>query len=365
MTRSLDPLTAQASRGRERDLDGLLAMDLASGSPVAALLWSTAGIDMVPESVSVALQVKRGDHRTSDVVAKSAGATLLIESKLGGGQYELGQAESYRAECEATGARALTIAPATFEACFRTAQQCFNGFVAVEKLAECLRSAAMKTASEELCTAYLHRAACYQQLTQSQQPPAIEDVVDFGNLYRARAEQRTGGRVRVTDTSFRRGQRAEFVKGAPIPAPYRAMHKTRHRVLDIIMVDWTFDALETCWQAVQEKPTGWYVAEQAQGTPSDVTDEPNPVLRYETMVDIEISTEGFYAARETIDTVIRALDDMGGWIRRHMHPDDRPQPKRILDDLLNRAAHLAASADPARAAAIRALVPQAPSPVDA
>ncbi len=272
----------EESRGRERDLDSLIAVDLASGSPAAAIIWKAVE-QSVAAPANVRFQTKRRDHRTTDVEAAAGDLTLLIENKVAGGQYEPGQAESYAEERRAGSVLTLTIGPRSFESYFHQKRGCFDAFVTIEDLAASLCSAAERADSNpELRAGYLHRAGRYQTLATSITAPPKEDVVAFGKLYRQVAEQRTLGRVRLSEGSFQRGPRATFAFDAPVPRPLRAMHKVRHRVVDILFRGWTLQQLEDFWSTMDEaeRPRGWVPAAQKVGRDAQDTGEPIPVLRY-------------------------------------------------------------------------------------
>jgi hypothetical protein len=353
----VDVRTPEESRGRERDLDSLIGMELASDSPAAKLLWKSVG-KTSPGAALVRFQAKRGDQRTTDVHATGGGITLLIENKVPGGHYEFEQAESYGNERMPSIVLAITIGPRSFKGYFLQKQTLFDAFVAIEDLAEALRDAIQQPGTEaELRAGYKHRAERYDALARPIAPLPLDAVVSFGTLYRELANQRTNGRVQISEGSFNRGPRAEFTKGAPVRAPFRAMHKLRQNVLDVLLVGWTFTQLQDLWSTIEEsqKPRGWTISEQLNSRAAKATGETIPVLRYAVGGVAEMSADGFLAARDVIVDVVDALAEMGLWIDRHV-PGTSPSPESLVDNLLRRAAQIAAQDDEAKAEAIRRIV---------
>lgn len=347
----------EESRGRERDLDSLIGMELASASPAGAVIWKATGRERSVPAV-VRFQVKRTDYRTTDVHATAEGVTLMIESKVPGGAYEPGQAESYGKDRRAGSVIAVTVGPEAFNGYFLQKRACFDAFVTIEDLARTLRDAAARPDIDpELAAAYRYRAERYDALARSMEPAPLEDVVAFGTLYRQLAKERSAGRVQVSHGSFRRGPRAEFAKGAPVRAPFRAMHKLRHEVLDVILVGWTLTQLEDLWSTLAEtdKPANWDIATQLKSRPGKATGEPHPVLRYRVGAVREMSADGFAAAQGVIETVIDAVAAIGAWVDAHI-PTTRGDYQSLVDRHLRRAAELAATHDPARADAIAQLL---------
>lgn len=175
---------------RDWALDLLLAHELATRSPAAAVMWSTVGQPPPPRPVLVERQAIRIDGRTTDLEAIAAdGRALLCENKAAGGSYEFCQPESHATHCAGRQAWAITVAPRAFRDAGYS--PVFDGMVAVQDLAAVLDEAAgrldgVDPTSDELRRSYLHRAARLREYAQDLGDVGNpdEDVHALGDLHR-------------------------------------------------------------------------------------------------------------------------------------------------------------------------------------
>ncbi len=307
-------------RSPEVELDVLVAHELATCSPAAAVIWTKAwrpeeGLMPPRRPVTVERHTQRYHGGETDVRALAGDRTLLCENKTLGGTFEPGQVESYAEECRRNPQmRSVLIAPRSWLARHRAAP--FDGFVEVEELESALREEADAIAGDvvlaELHASYEHRAAMFHKFAEDTARTTVPDA-----LMRAFQERYEAILAEVSGRQLALGPRSLIGKGAghahvrlmAIPRAPIVMHKFTVGILDLRFRGVDVGELDHLYARIDREDgpmVHWRVNEQEDGI--------WPVLRRDDLTITYADTDELQASLAMTEAAAAMLA-LSDWLR--------------------------------------------------